>query len=137
MHLVRETLQGISAKDEDEGRIGLGRHATCIRLGRDLWSSADLSAAEQRCAKEFIFDGNGYPQTKEALDAAASAMKLDQERPAPFTGKTLPRTHLTMFEYTSQCNRWLANLAREDDPPTAEQMEVLEKIKSRVLMEFE
>ena len=36
MELVRQTLEGISRSNKDEGVKALGRHARTIRLGRSL-----------------------------------------------------------------------------------------------------
>ena len=33
LDLVYNTLRGIAAHDEDEGKLAFGRHAACIRLG--------------------------------------------------------------------------------------------------------
>ena len=67
---MRKTLQGIANHDCDEGRIGLGRHATCIRLGRELWQSQELTTEEKQAVKERFFDDGSFPAPKDDLDAA-------------------------------------------------------------------
>ena len=44
MHLVRDTLAGMSTRSADEGVKAMGRHARTIRLGRSLWESPPLEA---------------------------------------------------------------------------------------------
>ena len=48
MRIINDTLKGIAAHDEDEGRIALGRYATTIKLGRDLGESRPLTAHERK-----------------------------------------------------------------------------------------
>ena len=36
LDLIHETLQGIAAKDEENGALSFGRHATSIKMGRDM-----------------------------------------------------------------------------------------------------
>ena len=43
MEIVRKTLNGISAKCSDNGLEGFGKHATPIRLGKELWETPALS----------------------------------------------------------------------------------------------
>ena len=43
--MVRNTLNGMAAHDAEEGRISFGKHAECIRMGRDLWETAALTTA--------------------------------------------------------------------------------------------
>ena len=81
--LVRNTLQGIACLDDDEGRIGFGRHAACIRMGRELWCSSELTMSERERAREHFFDDGTFPDTSDELNAAKTVMKLDDERPKP------------------------------------------------------
>ena len=76
-------------------------------MGRDLWSSADLTKQELGQAQECFFERAGFPETNDALKAAAEAVKLDQERPAAFANSTLPHAQLSVQEYTQRIDRWL------------------------------
>ena len=99
MAIVRNTLKGIAAHDVEEGRISFGKHAECIRMGRDLWETPELTAAERLQAKERFFDDGVLPDSAEALKGAQSAVRLDDERPRPFEARTQPYAHLTVVEY--------------------------------------
>ena len=136
LDLVRNTLKGIACLDEDEGRIGFGRHAVCIHMGRELWCSAELSAAERMRAKEPFFDDGTFPDTEEALSAAKNIVKLDDERPKPFAERTQPHAHLTVKNYGAKLNTWLEQAGAEKEPPTTEQMQVLVRVAARILKEF-
>ena len=68
MELVQKTLQGIAAKDEDEGRMGFGRNAASIRMGTNLWQTPALSSDEGRYVQERTFDDGCFPDTAELLE---------------------------------------------------------------------
>ena len=106
-------------------------------MGRDLWETAELTASERNVAKESFFDDGRFPDTTEALKAAADAIKLDAERPHPFSGKTIPWLHLSIRDYKARIESWLRNVMLEREPPTEEQMRILRKVADRVLQEFE
>ena len=99
MKIIDDTLKGIAANDGDEGRLALGRHATTIRLGRDLWESPPLTLQERRQARQAIFDESTFPDPKESLDAADKAVQLDQARKEPYKARTQPYAKLTKTEY--------------------------------------
>ena len=70
MDLVQQTLRGIAKNDVDEGCIGFGRYAACIRMGRDVWETPALSSDERTQAKERFFDDGSFPELKTVLKAA-------------------------------------------------------------------
>ena len=47
MQLVEKTLRGIAARSDDDGVQGFGKHGSVIHLGRSVWQTPTLSAAEQ------------------------------------------------------------------------------------------
>jgi len=136
MGLVHDTLKGIARHDTDEGRIGFGRYATCIRMGRDLWETPELNDGERRRATERFFDDGTFPETDTALKAAQEAMKLDDERPQAFKERTQPYAHLTVREYGARINDWFDRVAAEAEPPTTEQTALLRRVAARILREF-
>ena len=136
MDLVHDTLRGIAANDEDEGRIGFGRHATCIRMGRELWETPALRLEESRRIQERTFDDGTFPDTADSLKAARAVLKQDEERPQPFSGKTLPFAHLSTKDYGARIDEWLRKVKLEAEPPTQQQLAVLEAVAQRVLQEF-
>ena len=83
LDLVRHTLQGVADHDPDEGDTAFGRYAQCIRLGRDLWETPDLSAEYRADIRERFFDDGSFPTAKESLGAAAKALSEATERPQP------------------------------------------------------
>ena len=46
LDLVHKTLQGIASRDVDEGCLSSGRYAASVVLGKELWSSRDLTREE-------------------------------------------------------------------------------------------
>ncbi len=137
LELVRNTLKGIAAHDEEEGQRGFGRNAASIRMGRSLWESPALSERERKSVAEHIFLNDGeYPTTKDALKAASETIRLDDARQHPFAGSTLPFAFLTVREYGQKLTKWLSAVQDEEDPPTAEQMRVLRRVADRILTEF-
>jgi len=136
MDLVRQTLQGMASRNAEEGLKAMGRHAKTIRLGRSLWESPPLEAQVARRIDERFFDDGSFPPLKEVKKAVSMAKNPQEERPAPFQGKTLPSAALTTIAYGQCMGRWLDGVQQEDEAPTAEQLEVLQKVAARVLQEF-
>ena len=64
-------------------------------------------------------------------------MKLDDKRPQPFEGKTTPYAHLSPVAYDARMQDWITRVRKENKSPTLEQMQVILRVKSRVLREFE
>ena len=91
LDLIHETLQGIAAKDEENGALSFGRHATSIKMGRDMWETPELTSVEKRQAQEIFFGGSAWPKTSDmsqpwpdtdvATKTARETMKLDEKRP--------------------------------------------------------
>ena len=136
MHLVRDTLAGISKRSEDEGVKAMGRHARTIRMGRRLWESPPLEAHVQSLIEERFFDDGSFPPLKDVKAAVSAAKNPTEARPAPFRGKTLPSATLTTIAYGERLSTWLARVQVEDEAPTTEQMAVLQRVTERVLEEF-
>ena len=67
LNLVRRTLQGIASHDTEEGRVSFGRHDACIKMGRDLWATEELTATERWQAVEVSFVEGTFPAAREAL----------------------------------------------------------------------
>ena len=134
--LVEKTLRGIAARDTDEGTIGAGRHAASVCLGNELWGSANLTEAERKRAREHVFKQGHFPNSRDALKAAEKLTVANDKRMAPFAEKTMPYAHLSLTEYGSRIDAFLRKLPMEDEPPTAEQQAILERVARRVLREF-
>ena len=83
MSLVRKTLQGIASHDTEEGRVSFGRHDACIQMGRELWSTQELTPEQRAQTHEVFFDDASFPDAKEALEAASASTKLESQQPAP------------------------------------------------------
>ncbi len=64
LELVRKTLTGIAAHDEDEGSCGLGRHAGIIRLGSGLWATPALTQQESATVVERFLMMVLFPKLK-------------------------------------------------------------------------
>ena len=60
----------------------------------------------------------------------------EETRPAPFAGRTEPFTRLSMKDYSSLLTTWFHKLSNEKVAPTSQQLEVLHKIKERILLEL-
>ena len=69
LQLIQKTLQGIAAHNEDEGALGIGRHASTILLGRNLWETPPLADNVEKNIKETLF--NSIFPLEEALNQAA------------------------------------------------------------------
>ena len=81
MQLVQRTLNGISARNTEDGQRAFGRHASTIRMGRALWQTPPLLPHEQQGIEETFFDDGSLPPLKEskaAFDAAKKKDKSDQ-----------------------------------------------------------
>ena len=107
MELVRQTLQGMASRNTEEGVKAMGRHARTIRLGRSLWESPPLEANVARLIEERFFDDGTFPPLKDVKKAVTIAKNPQEERPAPFQGKTLPSAALTTIAYGQRMDRWL------------------------------
>ena len=138
-------LKGITARDEDNGTLSFGRHATSIQMGRCMWETTELTSVEKRLAKEMFFGGASWPRTTDmsqpwpeteiAIQAAKKALTLDDKRPQPFEGKTEPYAHLTCVDYEARMQDWMTRVRKEKIAPTWEQMQVILRVKSRLLRE--
>ena len=143
MDLIQETLQGIATRDIDDGAQGIGRYAKTISIGRSLWETPSLSAAEAEEVHEPTFEST-FPEEAQTYHKAAQAfIKQTEERPAPFEGKTEPFAHLSYKAYEARLDNWMAKVKLEvnaetgkPEPPTHEQLRVLEKVRDRLLVEF-
>ena len=115
----------------------MGRHARTIRLGRTLWESAPLEPEITSLMQERFFDDGTFPPLKEVKTAAAQAQNPVEERPAPFAGKTMPTSSLSTTSYGHRLASWLQRVEEEEEPPTSEQMPILNRVSDRLLQEFQ
>ena len=88
--LIHHTLYGIAKRSPDDGEEGIGKHTKTVHLGRSLWQTPDLSAAEEAPVRERFFEDDTFPAAQEALQAAAQKIKEDDERPKPYAACTEP-----------------------------------------------
>ena len=137
MQLVEKTLRGIAARSSDDGVQVFGKHGSVIHLGRSLWQTLPLSAAEQVNVEERFFDDGTFPPCQEILQAAAEAVKNAEERPAPFGAGTPPSTTYVETNYGQLLSDWFAKILKEEESPNAEQLSVLITVRDRVLDEVE
>ena len=137
MDVVRRTREGMAQRNSEEGVKAVGRHARTIRLGKALWQSPPLTAAVMAGMAERRFDNGTFPAPAQIKAALARAKQADEQRPAPFVGTTKPYVHLSIIQYGKRLHAWLEAVTAEDEASTAEQFSVLEKVSSRVLLEFE
>ena len=137
MDVVRCTLDGIAARSTDEGAKGLGRHAKTIRLGKSLWQSPSLTPEEKNDIHERFFDDCSFPPLKESKKALEEVRKLDQQRPAPYEGRTTPSVTYSIKDYGGFLDNWLRNVQNEKEKPTTEQLDILKKVKERILCEVQ
>ena len=135
MDLIQQTLNGISSRSEDNGVEAIGRHAAVIQMGRDVWQSAPLTAAEKAAVQEKFFDDGSFPPAAEVLKAAREAVKNEEERPAPFDGRTAASARYVKVDYAKLFDEWFAKLHTEQETPNAEQRAVLYAVRDRVLQE--
>ena len=129
MDLIQRTLDGISCRSNDNGVEAIGRYATVIELGRNVWQSPPLTAAEAAPAKEQFFDDGSFPPVAEVLKAAQEAVKNEDERPTPFNGRTRPLAQYTQTDLAQRFNDWFKKIATEGETPNKEQLAVL-KVRS-------
>ena len=127
----------MAARSSDEGVKAIGRHAQTIRLGRALWQSSPLAADAAADMQERFFDDGTFPPLSEVRKAVAKAKKPDEQRPAPFAGKTQPFVHLSVVNYGKRLHGWLEGVQVEAEPPTTEQFNLLTKVSDRVILEFQ
>ena len=73
MDLIRQTLDGVSSMEK--GYEAIGRHAAVIQLGRNVWQSPPLTAAEADAVRETRFYDDTFPPASEVLKAAQEAVK--------------------------------------------------------------
>ena len=137
MDLIQQTLDGLSCHNGENGMEAIGRHATVIQLGRNVWQSAPLTAAEQLSVQEEFFDDGSFPPAAEVLKAAKTAIEDEEERPAPFQGLTKSSTKYSKIDYAKSFTDWFAKLATEEEKPNTEQLSILHAVRDRVLQEIE
>ena len=135
MDLIQQTLDGINARDKDNGVEAIGRHAKVIQLGRNVWQSPPLSEAEARKVKEKVFESEHFPPKAEVLKAAAEATKNEADRPAPFEGRTPASAKYSSIDYVKLMRDWFARLQGDREPPNTEQLAVLHAVRDRILQE--
>ena len=135
MDLIQRTLNGLSSRSEDNGVEAVGRYAAVIQMGRDIWQSAPLTAVEKAAVQEKFFDDGSFPPATEVLKAAREAVKNEEERPAPFDGRTAASARYMKVDYTKILNDWFAKLRTEQETPNTEQLAVLHAVRDRVLQE--
>jgi hypothetical protein len=129
-------INGILARSDDGGEEGLGRYGASIRLGRSLWQSADLpDDVRQRIAEPTFREGT-FPTRDKIKTAFAKLKATENVRPMPFANATLASMKLSVDLYGTRIEAWFAAVAREKEPPTQEQWQVLDRIKDRVLVEY-
>ena len=73
----------------------------------------------------------------ETAKAAATAVRNEEERPAPFGQGTPPLTAYTQVQYQRLLDDWFVALAAEREHPNAEQAQVLHAVRDRILVEIE
>ena len=95
MDVIRRCLDGMGTHAQENGTRGLGRHATTIRIGRDMWQSPPLSENVEQQIEEDSF--NNIPAAELLKKAVLRIKKADDVRPQPFTGQTLPLANLSFF----------------------------------------
>ena len=126
----------MASRNTEEGLKAMGRHAKTIRLGRSMWESPPLQANAARLIEERLFGDGTFPPLKDVKKAVTIAKSQQEERPAPFQGKTLPSATLTTMAYGRRVSAWLQGVQKEEEAPTPEQLQILERVAERVLQEF-
>ena len=106
-------------------------------MGRALWQSPPLDATVAATVHERFFDDGSFPPILEVRKAVTAAKKQEEQRPAPFAGKTQPFVHLSVTDYGRRVRDWLEAVVVEREPPTAEQLSLLTKVSDRVILEFQ
>ena len=135
--LIQQTLDGISALNPDNGVEAIGRHAAVIQLGRNLWQSPPLADHEKVAVAERIFEEKAWPPAAEVAKAANEMIKAQEDRPAPFEGRTSPFARYTVLQYGKALHEWFAKLATEKERPNHEQLSVLHAVRDRIVVEIE
>ena len=87
--------------------------------------------------QETFFDDGTFPPPVEVLKAAAKEIKQDDERPAPFDGRTQAYATYTRIQYDERMKDWFAKLLQEEHVPNAEQLAVLKAVRDRLLTEIQ
>ena len=137
LSLVHRTLNGIAAQCPDEGAKGFGKYAQSIRLGRTLWQSKPLPADVAGSIEETFFDAGQFPPSEKLKEIVKQIKKDDEEeRPAPFAGRTLPFAQLSVVDYGKRLETWMQEVQALAEPPTSEQLAILQRVRDRVLQEF-
>ena len=116
--------------------MGIGRHASTILLGRNLWETPPLADNVEKTVQETLFN-NVFPSAEEALHQAAEYMKQDSERLMPFVGATYPSAGGKRVDYKQRLETWLEQLMLEDEKPNGQQLQILKAVKDRLLLEIQ
>ena len=83
--------------------------------------------------EERFFDDGTFPPWLEAKKARDAALNPNEERPAPFAGKTQPFARLSVIAYGLRLKNWLDAVQKQDDAPTTEQFAISTRVSDRVL----
>jgi len=78
MQLVQRTLNGISARNAEDGQLAFGRHASTIRMGRALWQTPPLQDKEQHGISEIFLTMTVYLHSKKAKQHLTQLRKKDK-----------------------------------------------------------
>ena len=133
MDLIRQTLNGISCRSDENGVEAIGRYATVIQLGRNLWQSPPLTPVEAEAATERFFDDGSLPPVAEVLKAAQEAFKNEEERPRPFNGSTQAWAQYRHTDLAHTFNDWFARIGAEEETPNTEQLAAVLQVLSRAV----
>ena len=76
------------------------------------------------------------PATQGTETSSIRATHPPEGRPAPFQGKTLPCTALTVVAYGQRLVSSLDAVQAENEAPTTEQLALLNRVAERVLQEL-
>ena len=111
--------------------LGIGRHASTILLGRNMWETPPLADNVEKTVRETLFD-NVFPSAEEALQQAAEYMKQDSERLMPFVGATYPSAGGKCVDYKQRLETWLEQLMLEAEKTNGQQLQILKAVKDRL-----
>ena len=136
LELVYRTLDGIGAQSKEDGDRGFGRHATTVRIGRKMWQTDTLSEEVAQSIHEETMDDRKCPPAFELKNTLHARRKHDAQRPKPFAGGSCPYAHASEVDYGIRIRAWFEALRAEEDPPTDEQLAVLNDVRRRVLIEL-
>ena len=120
LNLVQRTLDGINATSKDDGESGFGRDSTSIRLGRNMWQTAEMPQEAKSQIRESVFEPSLYPNGRAIKAEFTRLQKADEERPAPFDGRTEPYAHLAVHDYGKRIEDWFARLRERFETLTLE-----------------